>query len=49
MGRLLVDSTDGHRALDLFPNSLLAIAIALGFVDTILAMLLGAWLYKERA
>ena len=34
--------------LDLFPNGLLAIVIALGFVDANLAALLGAWLYKER-
>ncbi len=33
--------------MDLFPDSLLAIAIALGLVDTNLAALLGAWLYKE--
>ncbi len=33
--------------LDLFPNSLLAIVIALGLVDANLAVLLGAWLYKE--
>jgi hypothetical protein len=35
--------------MDLFPNSLLAIAIAPGFVDANLAVLLGAWLYKEQA
>ncbi len=34
--------------LDLFPNGLLAIVIALGFVDAALAVLLGAWLYKAR-
>ena len=34
--------------LDLFPNGLLAIEIALGFVDAALAVLLGAWLYKAR-
>lgn len=33
--------------MDLFPNSLLAIVIALGFLDANLAVLLGAWLYKE--
>ncbi len=33
--------------MDLFPNSLLAIAIALGLVDVNLAALIGAWLYKE--
>jgi hypothetical protein len=32
--------------MDLFPNSLLAIVIALGLVDANLAVLLGAWLYK---
>jgi hypothetical protein len=34
--------------MDLFPNSLLASVIALGFVDANLAVLLGAWLYKAR-
>jgi hypothetical protein len=33
--------------LDLFPNYLLFIVIALGFVDANLAALLGAWLYGE--
>jgi hypothetical protein len=31
--------------MDLFPTSLLAMTIALGFVDANLAVLLGAWLY----
>jgi hypothetical protein len=30
--------------MDLFPNGLLAIVIAQGFVDASLAALLGAWL-----
>jgi hypothetical protein len=34
--------------MDLFPNGLLVIVIALGFVDANLAVLLGAWLYKAR-
>jgi hypothetical protein len=34
--------------LDLFPNRLLAIVIALGFVDVNLAVLLGASLYKSK-
>ena len=34
--------------MDLFPNSLLAMAIGLGFVDANLAALLGAWLYQAR-
>lgn len=33
--------------LNLFPNGLLAIVIALGFVDANLAVLLGARLYKD--
>ena len=33
--------------MDLFPNSLLATVIALGFVDASLAVLLGAWIYRE--
>lgn len=33
--------------LDLFPNYLLFIVIALGLVDANLAVLLGAWIYKE--
>jgi hypothetical protein len=33
--------------LDLFPNYLLFIVIALGLVDANLAALLGAWLYRE--
>ncbi len=33
--------------MDLFPDRLLAIVIALGFVEVNLAALLGAWLYKE--
>ena len=33
--------------MDIFPNRLLAVVIALGFVDVNLAALLGAWLYKE--
>ena len=35
--------------MDLFPNSLLAMAIGLGLVDANLAVLLGAWLYQERS
>ena len=34
--------------MDLFPNRLLALAIALGIVDVSLAVLAGAWLYQER-
>jgi hypothetical protein len=34
--------------LDLFPNYLLFLVIALGLVDANLAVLAGAWLYKER-
>jgi dipeptide/tripeptide permease len=34
--------------MDLFPKSLLAMAIGLGLVDANLAVLLGAWLYTER-
>jgi len=34
--------------LDLFPNYLLFIVIALGLVDANLAALLGAWLYRDR-
>ena len=34
--------------MDLFPNGLLAMAIGLGLVDVNLAVLLGAWLYRER-
>jgi hypothetical protein len=34
--------------MDLFPNRLLAIVIALGFVDVNLAVLLGASLYKSK-
>jgi len=33
--------------LELFPNYLLFIVIALGLVDANLGVLLGAWLYKE--
>src|ERR1017187_1832152 len=33
---------------DLFPNSLLAMAMGLGLVDANLAVLLGAWLYRAR-
>jgi hypothetical protein len=33
--------------MNLFPDWLLATVIALGFVDVNLAVLLGAWLYKE--
>ena len=33
--------------MDLFPNRLLAAAIAQGVVDVGLAALLGAWLYRE--
>jgi hypothetical protein len=32
--------------MDLFPNSLLAMAIGLGLVDVNLAVLFGAWLYQ---
>src|ERR1022692_3848442 len=35
--------------MDLFPTSLVAMAIALGVVDVGLAVLLGAWLYQERS
>jgi hypothetical protein len=35
--------------MELFPNRLLAMAIALGLVDANLAVLLGAWLYRERS
>jgi hypothetical protein len=35
--------------MDLFPISLPAAAIALGVVDVGLAVLLGAWLYRERS
>ena len=35
--------------MDLFPASLVVIAIALGVVDVGLAALLGAWLYQERS
>jgi hypothetical protein len=48
MGRLLVDSIDGHRAMDCFPTACWSLPLALGFVDANLAVL-GAWLYKEQA
>jgi hypothetical protein len=35
--------------MDLFPTSLVAMAIALGVLDVGLAVLLGAWLYQERS
>jgi hypothetical protein len=35
--------------MDLFPNSLSAMAIGLGLVDVNLAVLLGAWLYQEQS
>ena len=35
--------------MDLFPVNLVAMAIALGVVDVGLAVMLGAWLYQERA
>src|ERR1035441_681427 len=35
--------------MDLFPTSLVTMAIALGVVDVGLAVLLGAWLYQERS
>lgn len=34
--------------MKLFPNSLVAAAIALGVVDVGLAVLVGGWLYQER-
>ena len=34
--------------MNLFPNRLLAVAILLGVVDVTLAVLLGAWLYRDR-
>lgn len=39
--------TLGYAAFDLFPARLLTIGVLVGLVETILATVLGAWLYKE--
>ncbi len=35
-------------SMHLFPGRLLAIGVAVGIIEVVLATLLGAWIYKER-
>jgi len=39
----------GMQPLDLFPNQLLFITIAVGILDSVPAMLLGAWVYSGQS
>ena len=47
LGYLLADVTP--FALKLFPTRLMAIGLAVGLVEVIVATMVGAWLYREAA
>jgi hypothetical protein len=44
-----VQTTIGLAPLELLPRRLMAIGVAVGLLEMVLATVLGAWLYKEEA